>query len=239
MTIGARGFVALVLLVALPVTALAQPRGSRSAPASRPAPVSRPAPPPRAPAPQRAAPSGGFNFSHDIAPPSRVAAPAVRPQPVAPQRGGAAATFPHAPPVATGGGPYQARFHGPVVRNPHYTNRNWYWNHGVAWAPAPIYWGGGFWGPWAIAALSTAILFGAIIDYDDHVIYQSYQVEPNSPGAELLANYGLQQTPCGPPNLVVIWGPGNAVICAYPNAMVAPGNYEVDPATLTLTSESP
>jgi hypothetical protein len=34
----------------------------------------------------------------------------------------------------------------------------------------------------------------------------------------------------------VIWGPDNSVICAYPNGLVGAGNYELDPATLTLRS---
>ncbi|MFY9663523.1 MAG: hypothetical protein WAK19_03635 [Candidatus Cybelea sp.] len=44
-------------------------------------------------------------------------------------------------------------------------------------------------------------------------------------------------TSCVPPNLVVIWGPDDSVICAYPNNLVAPGNYKRDPATLTIVSK--
>lgn len=44
-------------------------------------------------------------------------------------------------------------------------------------------------------------------------------------------------TSCVPPNLVVIWGPDDSVICAYPNNLVAPGNYKRDPATLTMVSK--
>lgn len=131
--------------------------------------------------------------------------------------------------------PVARGFHGSPVRNPHGNGGAWGWNRGVAWTPAPIYWGGGFWGPWAFAD-TAAILFGSIVDANNDV-YESYQVEPNSAGAQLLADYGLQQTPCGPPDLVVIWGPDNSVICAYPNAMVAPGNYQLDPSTLTLVSQ--
>ena len=101
------------------------------------------------------------------------------------------------------------------------------------------YWGGGFWGSLALAELAGALLFGSIVDDQDQLIYPSYQVEPDSPGAQLLQNYGLQQTPCGPPNLVVIWGPDNSVICALPNDTVGPGNYELDPSTLTIVSQSP
>jgi hypothetical protein len=51
----------------------------------------------------------------------------------------------------------------------------------------------------------------------------------------MLANYQLTQTPCGPPNLVVIFGP--TVICAYPNNLVAPGEYTLDPSSLTIASQ--
>jgi hypothetical protein len=135
------------------------------------------------------------------------------------------------------GGPYHGQFHGPVIYSP-YRWWRWGWNHGVIWYPAPIYWGGGFWGPFAFGGLSAGLLFGSIIDYQDQEIYPSYEIAPSSPGAELLQNYGLTQTECGPPNLVVIWGPDNSVICAYPNNLVGPGNYELDPATLTIVSQS-
>lgn len=247
-----RRALALALVALVPSAALAQRggRGGGSAPAPRaaPQPVSRPAP---APQPRPAAPSaGGFNFSHDInarpapqiapRPPIQVQRPQPQPQPRQPQRVPQPVTRQaqpaqhYAPLTTAGAGPYARRFHGPVVRYPHYNPQPWTWNHGVAWAPAPIYWGGGFWGPWAIADLSVGALFGSITY--DQIYYPSYQVEPNSPGAQLLSAYGLQQTPCGPPGLVVIWGPDNSLICAYPNTVVAPGNYEVDPTTLTLIS---
>ena len=135
------------------------------------------------------------------------------------------------------GGPYHGQFHGRVIYNPRRWG-GWGWNRGVRWYPAPIYWGGGFWGPFAISGLTVGILFGSIVDYQDQTIYPSYQTQPSSPGAQLLQNYGLQQTECGPPNLVVIWGPDNSVICAYPNDLVAPGNYELDPETLSIVSKS-
>jgi hypothetical protein len=53
----------------------------------------------------------------------------------------------------------------------------------------------------------------------------------------LLQNYQLQQVPCGPPDLVVIYGPDNSVICAAPNTIVAPGYYNLDPTTLTIVSQ--
>ncbi len=177
-------------------------------------------------------------------PQQRPAAPQQRP--VEPQRpippGNATqrtvANYPHAS-YTTGGGPYYGRFHGPVIVNPRHWNGAWGWNRGVVWRPVPTYWAGGFWGPLAVATLTTALLYGSIADYNAQVIYPSYQIQPDSPGAQLLQNYGLQQTPCGPPNLVVIWGPNNSVICAYPNNLVGPGNYELDPSTLTIVSESP
>jgi hypothetical protein len=229
---------------------------SRPAPAFRPAPapVSRPAPPP--PQARPAPPSGGgFNFEHDInarpapvtqqrpfvAPPQRpVVAPEQRP--VAPQpqqlqqrpQNRPVVTYPRAPNTNSSGGPYRGRFTGPIVRNAHAPSGTWGWNHGVAWRPAPVYWGGGFWGPFSIAAQADALLFGSIIDDQNQLIYPSYQIQPDTPGADLLADYELQQTPCGPPNLVVIWGPDNSVICAIPNDTVGPGDYQVDPSTFTL-----
>jgi hypothetical protein len=221
-----------MLVVAVPLAASAQQRpggGSRPAPqAPRPAPAVRAAPPSR-PAP----PSGGFNFNHDVN--GQPGQPRyVAPRPNAPSTG-------YRPPAygsGSTGGPHQGRFAGPVIRNGHAPGGTWGWNHGVAWLPAPVYWGGGFWGPWALAGLAGAELYGSIADSQAQIIYPSYEVEPDSPGAELLQDYGLQQTPCGPPDLVVMWGPDNSVICAYPNDTVAPGNYEVDPSTFTLVSAS-
>ncbi len=182
--------------------------------------------------------SQGFSFPHETGaqpiPPSRPVAP-----PISPSTGAnrTTATYTRAPFNGNvTGGPYHGQFHGPPIYNPHRWPR-WGWNHGVIWYPAPIYWGGGFWGPFAFGGLTAGFLFGSIVDYQDQVIYPSYEIAPTSPGAELLQNYGLTQTECGPPNLVVIWGPDESVICAYPNNIVAPGNYELDPATLTIVSK--
>ncbi len=240
---------------------------SRAAPVARPAPQTRPAPPSAGgfnfnrdinahPAPVRQSP---ITPQHPITPqrPTAPQLPIAPQQPVTPQRPVAAqqptmpqrpparrpnpptVNYPHAPSANTSGGPYHGRFHGPVVRNSHAPVGAWEWNHGVVWQPAPVYWGGGFWGPFAISALMSSLLFGSIIDYQNQLIYPSYQVEPDSPGAQLLQDYGLQQTQCGSPNLVVIWGPNNSVICAYPNASVAAGNYEIDPSTFALVPASP
>jgi hypothetical protein len=98
----------------------------------------------------------------------------------------------------------------------------WYWNRGQAWVASPGYWGGGFWG-----AFSVGLAF-------NNAGY--YSVQADSPGSQLLANYGLQQTDCNQPNLVDILGPDGSQICAYPNNEVGPGQYQVDPSTLSLVS---
>jgi hypothetical protein len=110
----------------------------------------------------------------------------------------------------------------------------WGWNHGVVWAPVENYWGGGFWGSLAIGAISAAV-YGSIVSANQ--TYTSYQVQPYSPGATLLQNYQLQQVPCGPPGLVQIFGPDNSVICAAPNNIVAPGDYDLDASQLSLISQ--
>ena len=109
----------------------------------------------------------------------------------------------------------------------------WGWNTGVAWYPAPNYWGGGFWGPWAVG-VATAATWGTVV-YENQTL-QSYQVQPDTPGAKLLASYKLTQTPCGPPGLVVIYGPNNSAICATPNDLVSAGAYNVDASNLTIVS---
>jgi len=121
-----------------------------------------------------------------------------------------------------------------VVANPVYSGPAWGWNHGVAWYPAPAYWGGGFWGAMAIGVTSAAV-FGSIVNSSGQTV-TSYQVQQTSPGATLLQNYGLTQTQCGPPNLVVMYGPNNSVICAYPNNTVSAGTYNINTSTLSLTS---
>jgi hypothetical protein len=119
-----------------------------------------------------------------------------------------------------------------VIPNP-YRWGGWGWNHGLTWYPVPYYWGYGFWGPWGLLATPTAA-FGSVVDYEYGADHSSYGVGPQSPGAQLLYDYGLTQTVCGSANLVVVWGPDNSPICAYSNRLVAPGNYQADPATLTI-----
>lgn len=125
-------------------------------------------------------------------------------------------------------------WHGAVVVNPVYRGPAWGWNRGVVWAPNYGYWGGGFWGAFAVGA-ATAAVMGSI--YYNNQRYTSYQVSGGSPGAQLLSNYGLQQVPCGPPGLVVIYGPNNGIICANPNGRVAAGTYAVNENNLSLQSQ--
>jgi hypothetical protein len=161
-----------------------------------------PAPPARVPAPAPRPP--GFNLPHDVpprAPAGHAPGPVGRPVQPLPR-----------PPVRP-----PAR--GPQIVNPHHWGAPWQWNNGVAWVPAPAFWGGGFWGPWG---------FGLGLG--------AYYAYPDTPGYDLLQQYGLTQTPCGQPNLVEIFGPDGSEICAYPNALVGPGQYDVDPTTLTLIS---
>lgn len=129
-------------------------------------------------------------------------------------------------------------YHGAYVTNPVYGGYPaWGWNGGVVWGPAPYYWGGGFWGAFAIGA-TTAAVYGSIVAANN-VTYTSYEVQPSSPGAKLLSSYHLTQTQCGPPNLVVIYGPNNSVICALPNNLVAAGTYTLNEQTLTIESQKP
>jgi hypothetical protein len=123
-----------------------------------------------------------------------------------------------------------------VVANPVYHGPAWGWNGGAVWAPVGRYYGGGFWGALAISATAAAV-YGSITNSATNQTYTSYQVQQNSPGSTLLSNYGLTQTQCGPPNLVVIYGPSNSVICAIPNAKVTAGEYTVDPSNLSIVSQ--
>jgi len=162
----------------------------------------------------------GFNFNHDVNASAR--SPVFNPP---------ARSMPR--PFVTGNNPER---HG-IISNPNFRGRpSRHWNHGINWEPAPAYWGGGFWGPFALGATTGLILYGSVEDPNTNQTFNSYQVTADSPGAELLANYHLTQTPCGPPDLVVIFGPDTSAICAYPNDLVSPGEYSIDPSTLTLVS---
>ena len=129
-------------------------------------------------------------------------------------------------------------YHGATVTNPVYGG----YPRGdgtaaYAWYPAPYYYGGAFWGAFAVGA-AAAVTYGTIVAANSTPIV-SYEVQPSSPGAKLLASYKLTQTQCGKPNLVVIFGPNNSVICAIPNSLVVAGNYSVNTSTLTIVSEKP
>jgi hypothetical protein len=248
------------LTLSAPLSAAAQNRGgggggARSAPAARPA--ARPAQ--RPPANNARPPGNGFNLNTDYN--------AGRPPGTRPPNGGNAGGTRPAPPNGGGGnwngngggtrppngggnwngnyrppGPHNPGYYGgrPIIVNPVYPpGPAWGWNRGVAWYPAPYYWGGGFWGALAIGATSAAIgaaVYGSIVI--DNQTYTSYQVEPASPGATLLKNYQLRQTQCGPPDLVVIYGPDNSIICAFPSQYVAPGYYNLDPSQLSIVPAS-
>jgi hypothetical protein len=82
--------------------------------------------------------------------------------------------------------------------------------------------------------MTSAVVYGEIVDEEHHVTYNSYEVQPGTPGATFLSTYQLTQTQCGPPNLVVVYGPENSVICANPNSYVGEGSYRLDTVTLDL-----
>ena len=205
--------VAVVLLAAGPPPAHSNPP-PRSNPPAQHYQAPRSNPPPQ----QHSAPPQHFNLNGDL----------NYRRPVTPRNPNVTVVAPPPRPAYT-----QTRIPaGHVIVYPHYQPNHWWWNHGVVWTPAPAYWGGGFWGPFAFGL--AVGLYGSY-PYNG-VDYYSYQVQPDTPGSQLLQNYGLTQTACGQPNLVVIWGPDNSVICAFPNNTVAPGQYTIDPATLTLVS---
>src|SRR5580658_3891753 len=150
-----RAGLAFVLAVAMPLSALAQQHGGGGGGAHYSAPAPRAAaPPPRPAAPPPRPAQPGFNLPHDVGHPAPVypahpgAPPAGRPiypgRPIGPSQGHAGVRAPQALPP---------RYNAPAIRNPHNWN-NWGWNHGRAWYPAPIYWGGGFWGPFGLGALT-------------------------------------------------------------------------------------
>jgi hypothetical protein len=234
--------IGLALAVALaPLGAAAQGRGgSHGGAGARPGVGASRAAAPRAGAPRGpSAPAGGFNLSRDIgAPANRPLVnhpPVVNQPPVVNRVPVVSRPIANRPPV-NGNGRRNVVVTNPARRG----QRAWEWNHGVAWASAPTYWGGGFWGPFALGAAAAALgaaAFGTFTDPSNNALLTSYQVAPGSPGAALLENYQLTQTPCGPPDLVVIFGPDNSVICAAPNNLVGPGEYDLDSSNLTLVSQ--
>jgi hypothetical protein len=218
---------ATTILLSVPLGVFAQHRsGGHAAPMRVSAPQTR-----------SAVPRGGFDLHEEISAPPRMAAPPHVNAPVIPKRSVTVAhpttTVKHPALIGNlgyGNKPGNRR----VIQNPRYHGSSWGWNHGVTWNPASPYWGGGFWGPFALGAAGAAF-FGTIY-YNDNTVLTSYQITPDSPGAQLLMNYQLTQVPCGLPNLVVISGPDDSVICAEPNDLVAPGEYQLDPSQLTIVS---
>jgi hypothetical protein len=122
---------------------------------------------------------------------------------------------------------YQSR---PSINVSYVSHRDavaWNWNRGNVWYGRPNYWGGGFWGAFSL---------GLAFNDNNYNATPYYAVQQSSPGAQLLQQYGLTQTTCDQANLVDITGPDGGEICAYPNNMVSPGQYSVDPSTLSLVS---
>ena len=119
-----------------------------------------------------------------------------------------------------------------VIVNPR-VGSAWGWNRGVAWVPRTNYWGGGFWGPFAVGA-ATVGMTSAIVNASSS---NYYTVEQNTPGYSLLSNYSLVQTQCSDdPNLVYMYGPQDSLICANPNNLVPSGDYDIDIDTLSLVA---
>jgi hypothetical protein len=178
---------------------------------------------PAAPVQRPANPGGGYNFNNDI---GRPPAPSQLPsgpgnRPGGPGNGGGIGNRPPSgrPPIAPIAPPLPP----------------WGWNGGVIWYPAVGYWGGGFWGPYGWGYYGA--YYGSYTYSEEEL--KSYEVASDTPGAKVLANYGLTQTQCGPQGLVVIFGPENTVICAQPNTTVAAGEYQLDTTNLTITSLAP
>jgi hypothetical protein len=82
--------------------------------------------------------------------------------------------------------------------------------------------------------VTSAAVYGAIVDEDTDVTYNSYEVQPGTPGETFLTSYHLTQVKCGGPGLVVVYGPENSVVCAQPNSYVGEGSYRLDTQTLDL-----
>ncbi|HXP92382.1 MAG TPA: hypothetical protein VN905_02865 [Candidatus Binatia bacterium] len=240
---------ALALSVAAPAAAQRRGGGGARAGGARPAPAARPASRP-APA-TRPAPSGGgggFNLNRDVAA-SRPTGGNVGNRPGGDRAnigggdrtnigGGDRTNIGSGNRTNIGSGNTINRGNRTVVANPVYPGAPaWGWNRGVAWYPSSYYWGGGFWGSLAIGVTSAAV-FGAIVNTENNEKVESREVDPNSPGATFLSNYQLRQVECGPPNLVVVWGPENSVICAAPNHLVSAGEYDLDTAQLTLVTRA-
>ena len=82
--------------------------------------------------------------------------------------------------------------------------------------------------------VTSAAVYGSIVGANN-TTYNSYQVQPNTPGATFLTSYGLSQVECGGGGQVVVYGPNNSVVCANPNGTVSAGSYNLNTETLSLT----
>jgi hypothetical protein len=179
-------------------------------------------------------PSGGFNFNGDFSnrtpvdrPSNPIAgAPGDRPG-RAPGSGVGSGNRPDRPPGGTR----------PPIQPPVPPAPNYGWNGGVIWAPAPYYYGGGFWGPYAWG-VTTAVVLGSVENEETNEEVKSYEVSPDSPGAKVLSAYGLQQVECKSEGLVTIFGPENSVVCASPNELVSAGVYDLNVQDLTIYSRA-
>ncbi len=81
--------------------------------------------------------------------------------------------------------------------------------------------------------VTSAAVYGSIVS--NGTTYNSYHVQPDTPGSTFLSNYGLTQVECGPSGLVQVYGPSGSVICTNPNGTVGAGSYNLDTSTLSLT----
>jgi hypothetical protein len=100
------------------------------------------------------------------------------------------------------------------------------------WRPVGTYWGGGFWGPFAVGAV-TGLVTGAAINSLSNNQTTYIIVQQDSPGYQLLFDYGLTQTECRD-DVVFLFGPEDSLICALPNSTVPPGDYFIDIENFTI-----
>lgn len=123
---------------------------------------------------------------------------------------------------------------GNIIINPRPERNSWGWHGGNPWSPNYNYWGGGFWGGFAVGAVTTAVT-GAIINSNSSSNTTYVVIEKDTPGYYLFDSYQLTQVECNTSqNLVFIYGPQDTLMCANPNSVVSGGYYDVDPEDLVL-----
>ena len=122
-----------------------------------------------------------------------------------------------------------------IVVNPRYNGRgSWGWYGGRPWYGDYNYWGGGFWGGFAVGAFTTAVT-GAIINSSNDNDTNYVVIEKDTPGYTLFSSYNLVQVQCNTSeDLVFIYGPQDTLMCATPNTYVSSGYYDVDQENLVL-----